>query len=301
MALGNPLDEQGFFVVEKALDDEECRAVLQEVIATFSTASRTPIRKNDFRVHAPLNMTPRVFRGVQSALARGYDTVRSFLRRESYLVELSSITAFPGAGAQALHRDEYDLGKYIVSAFVNLAPTARGVGALAVIPGTHVNDDRPSGVPQYLELPAGSVVFINGKVCHAGTENTSADRFRPVFYFSIGDSDMKGPVYSIQPQLERRFKLEDFLRGRAPADAPVKLLDGLSVFESEDGALQLRMNRGTGHPFASPRGRCRQNRALLALAERPMPAGELAEHVGVTGAELLKLVRVANDRGIVVY
>jgi len=302
VALGNPLDEQGYFVVEKALDDEESRALLQEVIATFATASRTGIRKAKFRVHAPLDMTPRVFRSVQTVLSRGYDTVRSFLPRERYLVELSSITAFPGAGAQAIHRDEFDVGKGIVSVFVNLAPTARGVGALVIVPGTHRNTDPPTGTPLYLELPAGSAVFMNGKVAHAGTENTSADRFRPVFYFSIGDSDMKGPVYSIKPYLERRFTLEDFERGRpAPADAPVKLLHGLEVYDAGNGALQLCMNNRDLGAIRFPEGTAWKNRALLALAERPMAAGELATHVGVSGAELESLVQTAKDRGLVVY
>jgi hypothetical protein len=50
-----------------------------------------------------------------------------------------------------------------------------------------------------------------------------------------------------------------------------------------------------------PEGTAWKNRALLALAERPMAAGELATHVGVSGAELESLVQTAKDRGLVVY
>ena len=56
---------------------------------------------------------------------------------------------------------------------------------------------------------------MNGKTWHGGGANQTSDTIRPVFYFSFGEPHLKGPTYSILPEVFDLAKsLQDF-RGTA--------------------------------------------------------------------------------------
>lgn len=212
----NPLCEQferdGFLVVEDVANPEECAQLLNFTIYALSISPWNYVRESEFRTHCPLPMSRLVKALMHSVVERTYPVWESALSRRRGLVELSSIIVFPHAQAQAVHRDEAEAGKHVVTAFVNLLPTARHVGALSVFPGSHRTSGTavPAGGEQVLELPAGAAVLMNGKLQHYGTENTSVDRIRPVIYFSFGDDDVNGPIYSIRPEYRGKFDLSSF-------------------------------------------------------------------------------------------
>jgi hypothetical protein len=201
----------GFFVIEGLLAPDHCADIFAEVLEALSQPHRAYVHEGRFRAHCPLALSPSVERAVHAAVGAGYEPLDALLRRRKSLVELSSITVFPGAACQPLHCDASDPERYIASVFINVFPTARGVGPLCVVPGSH-SGRVAADAPRVLELPPGSAVFMDGKLRHAGTENSSTDRIRPVFYFSFGDDDIDGPTYSLRPEYRRRYQLSDFRR-----------------------------------------------------------------------------------------
>lgn len=207
------LQEDGYFVMEGVLSEEGCKALLNDIISSFSQTPPDFILESGFRVHTPLAFMPSVDQTLNQVVAPTYSTLASFLQGQQRLVELSSITVFPHAQAQNLHPDEQNSGKYLISVFVNLAPTTKESGALRIVPGSHNHpgQDFSNATPHVLELPMGSAVFMNSKTWHGGGANQTQDRIRPVFYFSLGEPDLAGPTYSIRPDVYQRGKtLADF-------------------------------------------------------------------------------------------
>lgn len=216
MTCRDRFERDGFFVLEAILPPALSTELFQEVLAAFSDSSWSHTIEGTFRAHCPLKLTPSVKSAIELALHQGHEAIDPFLFRRKLLVELSSITVFPNARAQEMHSDEQDPDKRVVTVFLNLFPTAEETGPLCVIPGSHRFTESVTAMPRLLLLPAGSAVFMNGKLRHAGLENRSVDRIRPVVYASFGDDDAVGPTYSIRPEYLRRFSLADF-RQAAPA------------------------------------------------------------------------------------
>ncbi|ACK66199.1 Phytanoyl-CoA dioxygenase [Rippkaea orientalis PCC 8801] len=213
MITQNTFDTDGFFVIEKALSEAHCAELLQFIIASFNTTQPDFIIQPDFRIHCPLPVTPLIKTTISTIIKPAYGILDDFLRGSQRLVELSSITVFPHAKGQRIHPDERNEGKYLVSVFVNLAPTTAEAGALRIIPGSHqdLNRNFSQEDPDILELPIGSAVFMNSKTWHGGGSNTTLDRVRPVFYFSFGEPKLKGPTYSILKEVDKQeFVLADF-------------------------------------------------------------------------------------------
>ena len=210
-------DEHGFIVLERQLDRALCSALLREVISSFSAGRPSRVLATPFRAHYPMPMNDVVENVIRGTVTSVYELLDAALPRDRRLVELSSITVFPGAESQPLHRDEMGEGKQVISIFINLSDTHESTGALNVYPGSHKTTQTPDEAERSadgvaLALPAGSVVIMNGKLLHRGLANTSPDRIRPVFYFSFGDGDIEGPVYSIREELRNRYVLGDFRR-----------------------------------------------------------------------------------------
>ncbi|HEX4826391.1 MAG TPA: phytanoyl-CoA dioxygenase family protein [Candidatus Polarisedimenticolaceae bacterium] len=152
-------------------------------------------------------------------LEPAYYTAEVFLGSDRRLVELSSITVFPGAESQPFHPDETNPETSLLSVFVNLAATHRAAGALRVIPHSHLTSSEvvrahssfDESRAEVLELPAGSATFMNSKLVHSGGANTSRDRIRAVLYFTFGKPGLRGPAYSILPDVEDlKLSLEAF-------------------------------------------------------------------------------------------
>ena len=198
----------GFDVLPALLSPRECEALLADIVESFGDGPPSYVHEPRLRRHQPLRLTETVQQALTSVVIAGESLFRSFLGDTTALAELSSVSVFPGAVAQRLHADEDVPGKKFITAFINLVATHADNGALIVMPGSHAGTAVDLEV---LALPKGSVIFMNGKLRHRGGANTTAE-MRPVFYASFGDLDIRGPAYSIRPELKGQHRLEDFLR-----------------------------------------------------------------------------------------
>ena len=236
----------GFVVCRELFTAEECGELLSEVVAGWGSYPSSYLHAARFRRHQPLEMSSVVRSAVCRLAHEGESVLGAFLGPSTALAELSSITVFPGAEAQVIHHDEFVEGKRLISIFVNLAPTTKEAGALIVCPGSHAPPlPNERGEPVSVELPAGSAVFMNGKLRHGGGANTAADRFRPVFYASFGDLDIAGPVYSIRDDHRARYTLDNFLPRAFADDEVVTIPPEVTAFRHLDGSGNLAVSRRT--------------------------------------------------------
>ncbi|MBL4634063.1 MAG: phytanoyl-CoA dioxygenase family protein [Kofleriaceae bacterium] len=241
--------QDGYFVVPELLGPEHCAELLADIVESFHSSPPTPIKEPTFRRHSPLALSESVNEAISMALEYGYTPLANFLKTQQELVELSSITVFPNAAAQALHRDEANEGHYLVSVFINLAETRADTGALTLIPASHHLDIGGRGEPIAIEVPAGSAVFMNSKLLHNGAANTSSDRIRSVLYFTMGETGLYGPPYSILDEVAQQALTLEQLQPRlgqsriaANADSRPQLLPDCSILlplSSEDSRTKL--------------------------------------------------------------
>jgi uncharacterized protein (TIGR02466 family) len=206
-------DENGFFLMNNAVDKESLDQLAQKMLISFGTQAYSYVHASSCRVHCPIDIDALVDDTISRVIAPVYKTLDGFLENEKKMVELSSITVFPNAKEQVLHQDESMYDKFLVSIFVNAAPTTIESGCLWLIPGSHkksgIEYTKAQAIP--LCLPSGSALVMNSKTWHFGGANTTVDRFRTVFYFSFGDSDIQGPTYSIAKSVsDKNFLLSDF-------------------------------------------------------------------------------------------
>lgn len=208
-------EEDGYAIVKEALPESLCAELLSFIIASFATTRQDFVLEPEFRVHCPLAWEDIVETCLSTILAPIQGLLSRFLGDSDELVELSSITVFPGAKAQVLHPDEGNPDKRIVSVFINLTAVDASSGAFRIVPGSHRDPAlRPEEQDaSSLQLAAGTAVVMNSKTWHGGGANFSQNKFRPVFYFSFGEPNLKGPTYSIRPEVKALGKrLADFRR-----------------------------------------------------------------------------------------
>jgi uncharacterized protein (TIGR02466 family) len=222
--LSNFLND-GFFVRHSYLSESVCRSLLCEVIKSWSNDSL--IRDPEFRRHSPLPLSD-ISLNVLSQIYKDFSHLLFDLLPSSScnLVELSSITSFPGAIEQQPHRDHSTNDKMLISIFINLLDVDISVGPLSLIPKTQFfntisNSSFPHAEKQPdvclsefgclpMTLPPGSIVLMDGSLVHFGSANSSANQIRPVWYCTFGDSDIHGPAYSIKSEIKGRYKLSSF-------------------------------------------------------------------------------------------
>lgn len=274
----------GYFVVRELLSPAECQALLSRTVASFGESASSYVHASSLRRHQPLALTPEVRRAV-CRLAEGADgLLHQALETSRSLAELSSITVFPGAAAQKLHRDESTEDRPLISVFVNLAPTTAEAGALVVRPGSHRVPFTPGDAPLALELPQGSAVYMSSKLLHAGGANVTTQQVRPVFYASFGALDITGPVYSIRDDLRGRYTLEHFLpRAFAPGEL-VTLAKGVRLLRgvAGDGPVLLAREAAQGLVISEQLDVDDPARleVLRQLSRGPVQAGELPADCG---------------------
>jgi hypothetical protein len=112
------------------------------------------VHEADYRLSCPAELTQAAGWAISRCVSPAYDAIDAALTGRKWLVEVGSITVFPGARPQPPHRDLGDPAKNIVTIFMNLVSTCEGVGALELLPGSHLPDDPP-GEPVLLELHRG--------------------------------------------------------------------------------------------------------------------------------------------------
>jgi len=212
MTLRNHFETDGYVILSEVLGPAHCADLLREIIECFHSSEPTVIKNPNFRRHVPLPMSLAVSDALSLCVEHGHGVLSAFLKNEQELVELSSITVFPNAEEQPLHRDEANEGHYLASVFVNLADTHDETGALQLVPGSHHLDEGGTGSPIVIEVPQGSAVIMNSKLLHGGGANRSTDRIRSVFYFTMGERDLYGPPYSIASDVKaQRISLDELL------------------------------------------------------------------------------------------
>jgi ectoine hydroxylase-related dioxygenase (phytanoyl-CoA dioxygenase family) len=145
-------EKDGYCVIPQALGPEACADLLHEIIEAFHTSAPTVIKEPAYRRHAPLALSDAVSDALTTIVEHGHSLLSNFLQNEQELVELSSITVFPNAAEQPLHRDEANEGHFLVSVFINLVESCEQSGALQVIPGSHRLEEGGCGAPMALEL-----------------------------------------------------------------------------------------------------------------------------------------------------
>lgn len=207
-------ERNGYYVSENFLNSDECKELLRRMLIDWRKGIRSNIHRNDFRIHCPIKDNSFTRSIIDRFIKENKLLLRNFFEDEIvWLCELSSICVFPNAKRQPIHRDQGTFGKKLITCFINLFDVNENIGPLAVYEGGHkiINDqDVDINNMKKLLIKAGSCVIMDSLTPHAGYENISKDSIRPVFYFSIGDPDLEGPVYSISDDLVKKIKFDLF-------------------------------------------------------------------------------------------
>ncbi len=229
--------------------------------------------------------------------------MRAVLPDKRELVELSTLTVFPGARAQDWHPD---VQGDVVSIFIPMYPTSEGVGALEVIPGSHKRATPPPEEMRErdgraVQLDAGCAVAMQASLWHRGGANRSIDRVRPVFYASFGNPDLEGPTYSILEQERGRYDLEEFVRSEGgrrynwSLDARPGIAPGMTVTQSMNGeTLYLVGPGGIVDGFACG-PKAGWIRSFLRQCAHDGPVASISEIAAEAGKEPADVLRVVSS------
>jgi ectoine hydroxylase-related dioxygenase (phytanoyl-CoA dioxygenase family) len=190
------LDEQGYALVENALDSESVAAARADFVDILDA---TPFGRDDFEGHK----TRRVY--ALFAKTRTMDgpathpIVLGVLDRVLSHYQLSAPTGIaigPGERAQPLHPDDaiYPLprphAELVVNVMWPLEDFTEANGATRVVPGSHRWVDRiptPETPTRAIEMPAGSALLYLGSLWHGGGANTTSDvRLGVVLHYAAG-------------------------------------------------------------------------------------------------------------------
>lgn len=277
LEVARALREDGFAVLPGFFPAQTCDEMLDSVLHGISRAHFSGVLAPHRRFHTPL-LLDRVSVQAIGSLAGILTHPDIGFAEDTKIVEMSSITVFPGAAPQPLHPDHKD-PRLLVTCFINLAPTHKSEGALMVVPGSHLDKSKRNA--HALEVPAGTAVLMDGRCLHAGAGNASSNAIRAVYYFSVGPSDIDGPTYSILAEDRGAYALSNFLPLMADAvprltsalglvrnlltPSTVQVLDfarrGKTIFELEDvgpevGRLLGALEQGTGSTVEALAERC---------------------------------------------
>lgn len=187
------LEEQGYTIVERLIDDELIDALLEDVHRLEALLGREP-DNNRFEG----NRTTRTY----NLLTHGalwqqvpiqpqvLELVEGVLGPQCLVSSLASISIAPGETAQVIHADDqiHPIAKPHVATVCNsmwaLTDFTERNGATRVVPGSHRWDSPDYGAdPATIEtvaaeMPRGSVLVWHGSTWHGGGANTTADEVR---------------------------------------------------------------------------------------------------------------------------
>ena len=212
--------EHGYAYANSLIFEADCKEILDEMKNSWAIDKTDYIHSPKYRLHVPLLMTAVTVNAMVKVISHYGNVFDKFLCEEKmrWLVEFSSICVLPGASGQVIHRDVPDHEKRLITVFINLMDVSLDSGPLLIISGSQaIEGDNYLNSSKYLTmedlkpmtLPKGSCVLMDSRVFHAGTANTSNSP-RPVFYFTFGEKDLKGPTYSIRNDYRGKYKLDDF-------------------------------------------------------------------------------------------
>ncbi len=192
------LQNVGFHVVERALDEGFVLETRERLKSALDAARREVgearlARANELGVvRAPLQFDPFFARYLEIPFVLAVvdatvgPTAVLHLQNGFVLPSFETPATTPSVFQNSFHRDfprHLDGFLASVNAFVALSPFTPESGATLVVPGSHQRATRPSDVcitrrAVPVECAAGSIIFFDSTLWHAGGRNTSgADRF----------------------------------------------------------------------------------------------------------------------------
>ena len=215
----------GFTVIEGVLPAAtcvRCHGFVEREIG------RGPGQRPFGNIHEPENRydTPFAVEGLprdvlveacRHAKLRG--VLRSLLSDDASLEELSALTSYPGAGPQRLHADTNykPSDALLVSVFVALDDLDETMGPLEAVQKSSRGRGMIDGsMATRMTVSRGDAVLLDSSTVHRGGENRSADKPRPVFYFSFLNPEGERPhgaTYSIIKRPGESPTLKEFLGG----------------------------------------------------------------------------------------
>ena len=213
-SVSDSFNEHGFYRQDSFLTASMCSALLGEIIDSWAKGHLSHIKSPKFRLHSPLLVADTSLLVLRKICSTYRQLLADYLTDSmaNYLVDLSSITSFPGAVEQKLHRDNSHPEKKFITFFVNLFMAGSEDGSLKIAPGTHksksVSLDNQNLFS--LELTQGTLVAMNNSLMHAGGSNTSHSSMRPVWYCSFGHN-IEGLTYSIRDEYVEKYTYLDFI------------------------------------------------------------------------------------------
>eukprot|EP00949_MAST-11_sp_MAST-11-sp1_P003522 g3522.t1 len=236
------MERWGIAVLQGALDRHSCSemAAIIKKWLSHPTYKFGDISERALRHDYPLEITAETSQFLEKAVELLQPILSAQLGDDAELVELSSLTSWPGAGEQPLHpdammeklEDVHSMSK-IYSIFIYLDDVEADMAPLDVQPGTHThfhfleNEEKNmlfSSPMVRLKVPAGTIAIMDCRTHHRGSNNTS-DRPRPVFYFSLRSKKgypPSGPTYSLRKEYEDKFTLSS-IAARRTAEIAAKV------------------------------------------------------------------------------
>jgi len=212
--VGSALDimnKHGVGIFQDLLSAEQAEALRNYILRENKNKhrKRAIVTNPKFREHLTfgLDEDPTVTDAVQSIVTsqplRG--VLEKMLGKDAALVELASITAYPGAWGQDWHKDTEmgDLDVHLYSLFIPLQQTTNDMGATAMMPNTHFCDPEWEKGIIYASTEAGTGGLMNSRITHRGGANSSPNnKIRVMFYLSFTEGRHNittKPFLSVRP------------------------------------------------------------------------------------------------------
>lgn len=221
--LAGEIEILGFTVVNQVLSPASCARCASHIEAEIGRGPKArpfgSIRAPERRFDVPFAVSgpPRELLLEACRHPKLQGLLRRLVTTGASLEELAGLTSYPGASAQDFHPDTlYKEGDgRLVTAFVALDDLDETMGPLEVVWGSSRGRDvGASPRASRMTLGRGDAVIIDSTTVHRGGANSSADRPRPVYYFSFLSPDgarPHGATYSIIKGNEETPTLAEFL------------------------------------------------------------------------------------------
>jgi hypothetical protein len=194
------IDKHSVAFMEDLLTAEQAKALRDYILLENLNPNRkrTFVIQGEHREHLTfgLDEDPIITDAVQSIVTsqplRG--VLEGMLGPDAAMVELASITAYPGAEEQRWHKDasQGDRDVALFSLFIPLQETRKDMGATALGAGTHICKDYKEDWNKTIHATtkAGTGAFMNCRLYHRGGANTSPDT-RVMIYLSFTEGRNK--------------------------------------------------------------------------------------------------------------
>lgn len=241
------LNQDGFVVIEGAIDPAETQSIRDEVAGMLDAFGRNPFEGfRTQRVYGVMARTVCCDPIVEHPLV--LDLLDRLLLPNYLLSQLVAIDIQPGEDAQTLHHDD---GLYPIprprnplsaAAIWALEDFDEANGGTRVIPGSHLWDDRVPTAEDLkdvisVEMPAGSMVFFLGTLWHGGGANRSergrlclTSQYCEPWCRTVENYSLSMPIERVAPcseTLQRMlgFSIHPPLMGYVDGRHPKRLLD----------------------------------------------------------------------------